>query len=129
MLTHAPLIAFVATTDLERSHAFYGGVLGLTVLERSPFANMYDAVGTHLRVTRVGEISHAPYTVLGWAVDDIHASIHALSDRGVSFLRYPGVHQDTAGVWQAPGGAGIAWFQDPDANVLSLTQPADVVVD
>ena len=65
MLDGAELVAFVATTDLERSDDFYGGVLGLDHVETTPFANVYDVGGTTLRVTRVQEMSAAPYTVLG----------------------------------------------------------------
>jgi catechol 2,3-dioxygenase-like lactoylglutathione lyase family enzyme len=119
-LHDAPLVAFVATTDLDRSHALYGEVLGLRRIEASPFANAYDARRTSLRVAGVDRHAPAPYTVLGWSVDE---RVTALERRGVAFNRYPRVEQDDAGVWSAPGGARVAWFQDPDGNVLSLTQP------
>jgi len=124
VLTHAPVVAFAATTDLARSHAFYADALGLRHAESTPFANVYDALGTSLRVTLVDRLTPAPYTVLGWVVPDIAAAIDDLVRRGVTFERYEGLHQDGAGVWTAPGGARIAWFRDPDGNVLSLTQPA-----
>ncbi len=124
MLTEATIVAFAASTDLDRAHEFYGGVLGLPCLEATPFANLYDANGTALRVTRVQQVVTAPYTVLGWSVGDIYATIAALTARGVEFARFGGVEQDEAGVWTAPGGARIAWFRDPDGSVLSLTQPS-----
>jgi catechol 2,3-dioxygenase-like lactoylglutathione lyase family enzyme len=124
MLTDAALVAFAATTDLARSHAFYADALGLRHVETTPFANVYDAHGTSLRVTLVQAVSPAPYTVLGWAVSDIHAEIADLEARGVAFERFEGVEQDGAGVWTAPGGAHVAWFRDPDANLLSLSQGA-----
>jgi catechol 2,3-dioxygenase-like lactoylglutathione lyase family enzyme len=122
VLGSSELVAFVATTDLDRARAFYGGVLGLPVVEESPFACVFDAHGTQLRVTPVTEIRPAPYTVLGWAVDDIAATVRALGAAGVSFERFPGMEQDALGVWAAPSGARVAWFADPDGNVLSLTQ-------
>ena len=125
MLTGAAIVAFAATTDLGRSHAFYAGALGLPHVETTPFANVYDASGTTLRVTLVGTVAAAPYTVLGWNVVDIDAAIHALDARGVTFERFDGVEQDAAGVWTAPGGARVAWFRDPDGNVLSLSQSPD----
>ena len=64
----------------------------------------------------------APYTVLGWTVPDIRATIADLTRRGIEFERFDGVEQDELGVWSAPGGALVAWFKDPDANTLSLTQ-------
>jgi catechol 2,3-dioxygenase-like lactoylglutathione lyase family enzyme len=122
MLTAAPLVAFAATTDLARSHAFYGGVLGLDHVETTAFANVYEATGTSLRVTLVGQVTVAPYTVLGWTVDDLRAAIADLTARGVAFERFEGVDQDADGIWRAPGGTQVAWFRDPDGNLLSLTQ-------
>jgi catechol 2,3-dioxygenase-like lactoylglutathione lyase family enzyme len=124
VLSGAALVAFVATTDLERAHAFYGDLLGLRRVDASPFANVYDAGGTSLRVTRVDRVGTAPYTVLGWTVADIGAALEQLTARGVACERFPGVEHDDAGVWTAPGGARIAWFRDADGNVLSLTEPA-----
>jgi catechol 2,3-dioxygenase-like lactoylglutathione lyase family enzyme len=124
VLTDAAIVAFVATTDLERAHGFYGDVLGLRRVEASPFANVYDAGGTSLRVTRVDRVAGAAYTVLGWTVADIRAAIDQLTARGVSFARFDGVDQDDAGVWTAPGGARIAWFRDSEGNMLSLTEAA-----
>jgi catechol 2,3-dioxygenase-like lactoylglutathione lyase family enzyme len=127
-LTDAPVVAFAATTDLDRAHAFYGDVLGLRRVEASPFANVYDAGGTSLRVTRVDRVAEAPYTVLGWTVADIPAAIEQLAQRGVAFEHIPGIEQDNAGIWTAPGGARIAWFRDPDRNILSLTEPPSAAV-
>ena len=122
MLGSSDLVAFVATTDLERARAFYGEVVGLPVIEESPFACVFDANGTQLRVTPVEEVRTAPYTVLGWVVDDIVATVKALGVAGVTFERFPGMDQDDIGVWASPSGAQVAWFTDPDGNVLSLTQ-------
>ena len=116
------LIAFVPSTDLPRSRAFYEGVLGLLVTEESSFAVAFDVHGTQLRVTAVAQRVAAPYTVLGWGVGDIAGAIRELRARGVAFERYEGMDQDADGVWRAPSGARVAWFQDPDGNVLSLTQ-------
>ena len=123
-LSGAAIVAFVATTDLERAHAFYGGLLGLERTEAGAFANAYDGGGTSLRVTRVDRVAQAPYTVLGWRLDDLAAAIAALAARGIALRRFAGLEHDDAGVWTAPGGARIAWFDDPDGNLLSLTEPA-----
>jgi catechol 2,3-dioxygenase-like lactoylglutathione lyase family enzyme len=122
MLAGAQLVAFVATTNLRRARAFYEGMLGLPVVEETPFACVFDAHGTPLRVTAVEEVEPVLYTVLGWEVADIEAAMAALAARGVAFLRYPGMEQDARGVWRAPSGARVAWFTDPDGHVLSLTQ-------
>ena len=126
MLAGAALTAFAATADLERSHAFYGGVLGLERTEASGFANAYDVAGTQLRVTLVQQVSRAPYTVLGWRVGDLGATMAGLRGRGVEFTRYEGLEQDETGVWTAPGGSRIAWFADPDGNTLSLQQATNL---
>jgi len=124
MLSGAKIVAFAPVTDVARARAFYVDVLGLTVLEDTPFALVCDAGGTTLRITPVGELSPQPFTVLGWAVDDVAAASRALVDAGVELLRFDGMDQDELGVWTTPGGDRIAWFHDPDGNVLSLSQHA-----
>ena len=122
MLDTADLIAFAAATDLDRARVFYEQVLGLPVTEQTDLACVFDANGTMLRVTAVPEVARAGYTVLGWRVADITAAARELSARGVTFLRFDGMDQDADGVWTSPGGGRIAWFADPDGNMLSHTQ-------
>jgi catechol 2,3-dioxygenase-like lactoylglutathione lyase family enzyme len=121
-LADADLVAFAASTDLDAAEAFYGGVLGLERVDSTPFAKVFDAHGTQLRVTRVDAVAGATYTVLGWRVDDLDAAVAALRSRGVEPRRYEGMEQDESGAWTAPGGARIAWFADPDGNTLSLQE-------
>jgi catechol 2,3-dioxygenase-like lactoylglutathione lyase family enzyme len=120
-LASCELVAFVASTDLDRARVFYSQVLGLPVAEQTEAACVFDANGTMLRVTAVPSAPTAGYTVLGWQVPDIPAAVRGLAARGVTFLRFDGMEQDTDGVWAAPGGARVAWFADPDGNTLSLT--------
>jgi catechol 2,3-dioxygenase-like lactoylglutathione lyase family enzyme len=122
MLAGNDVIAFVATTDMDRARPFYRDTLGLNLVEDSPYACAYEANGTMLRVTLVPELRPAGYTVCGWRVDEISEAVRALAARGVGFARYDGMEQDDLGVWTAPGGARVAWFSDPDGNTLSLTQ-------
>jgi catechol 2,3-dioxygenase-like lactoylglutathione lyase family enzyme len=125
VLGSSKIMAFVATRDPERAKTFYRDALGLhLVQEELPFALVFDAHGTMLRVTIVPEHHVAPYTVLGWEVADIVATAKKLVEAGVKLARYPGMPQDELGIWTAPGGARVAWFQDPDGNVLSVTQLA-----
>jgi catechol 2,3-dioxygenase-like lactoylglutathione lyase family enzyme len=116
------LIAVVPTTDLARAREFYAEPLGLRIAEESPFACVFDANGTMLRLTPVRRLSRVRYTVLGWDVDDIASTVRALAGAGVAFVRYRGMDVDAAGVWTAPSGDRVAWFEDPDGNLLSLTQ-------
>jgi catechol 2,3-dioxygenase-like lactoylglutathione lyase family enzyme len=122
MLDTADLVAFVATAREDEARAFYGDVLGLPLVEDGPFALVFDVRGMMLRVTKVSAVDPAPYTVLGWSVPEIRAAVAALAGRGVVFERYAGMPQDELGIWTSPSGARIAWFRDPDGNVLSVTQ-------
>ena len=122
VLASSDLVAFVATRHLEAAGAFYGSTLGLALVDANGFANVYDAHGTQLRVTLVESMVSTPYTVLGWRVEDITATIAELAAAGVRFKRFAGMDQDDDGVWVAPGGTRVAWFSDPDGNVLSLQQ-------
>jgi catechol 2,3-dioxygenase-like lactoylglutathione lyase family enzyme len=116
------LIAFVPTVDLARARTFYEETLGLRVTEESPFACVFDANGTMLRLTPVRKLSRVRYTVVGWGVADIASTVSALTAAGVGFASYRGMEVDAAGIWTAPGGDKVAWFEDPDGNLLSLTQ-------
>ena len=122
MLESGSVVAFIAATDLDRARLFYEQRLGLTVMEHTDFACVFDANGTMLRVTAVPYVAQAAYSVLGWRVADIAATIRELASQGVVFIRYDGMEQDESGVWTAPGGDKVTWFSDPDGNVLSLTQ-------
>jgi catechol 2,3-dioxygenase-like lactoylglutathione lyase family enzyme len=124
ILGGSELIAFVPTTDPEKARAFYEGVLRLRlVADEKPFALVFDANGTMLRVTTVHELKPQQFTVLGWHVGDIEATVDRLAAAGVKFNRYPGVNDgDARGIWNSPSGARVAWFNDPDGNVLSVTE-------
>ena len=122
MLESCDLVAFVGAADLVRARAFYEGVLGLPVTERTDFACVIDSGGTMLRVTAVPAVAQPGYTVLGWRVPDITAVVRELTGRGVTVLHFDGMQQDEDGIWTTPGGDRVAWFADPDGNTLSLTQ-------
>jgi catechol 2,3-dioxygenase-like lactoylglutathione lyase family enzyme len=115
-------VAFVATTDAERARGFYEGTLGLSLVADEEFALVFDLLGTMLRVTRVERLEPQPFTVLGWRVADAEESVRALTARGVTFERYSSLEQDDLGIWVAPAGSRVAWFKDPDGNVLSVSQ-------
>ena len=125
MLDSAALTAFVATTDAQRATAFYRDVLGLRLKSDEPVALVFDANGTRIRVQKLERFAPQPFTVLGWWVSDIRETISKLVARGVIFERYAWAKQDAFGIWPAPSGASVAWFKDPDGNILSLTQDAD----
>lgn len=115
------VMAFVSTADAERALSFYRDILGLNLTETSPFASVYDVEGTMLRVTTAEPFEPQQFTVLGFRTQDIAERIRELTALGVGFTIYEGMGQVDF-VWTTPGGDYVAWFTDPDGNVLSLTQ-------
>ncbi|MCL2429068.1 MAG: VOC family protein [Alphaproteobacteria bacterium] len=119
----ARVVTFLATRDKARAKHFYGTILGFPQIHEDDFAVAFDLNGTPLRISAVPDYVPQRHTVLGWEVPDIVATIEDLKRKGVTFIVYDGFGQDELGVWSAPGsGAKVAWFNDPDGNVLSLTQ-------
>lgn len=121
-LTH--LIGFVVTTDAARATEFYRDVLGFRFVKDDGFALVFDAHGTMLRIVKARTHTPAQGTVLGWQVEDMHAAVRELSKGGVRFEQFnlPFMKQDELGVWTAPGGDQVAWFKDPDGNMLSISK-------
>jgi catechol 2,3-dioxygenase-like lactoylglutathione lyase family enzyme len=115
-------ILFLATASAQHSRDFYERVLGLTLVGDDPFALVFETGESMLRIQKVKEVHPAPYTALGWSVADIRGSVQRLSEAGVVFQRYEGMNHDSDGIWAAPSGALVAWFRDPDDQILSLTQ-------
>ncbi len=115
-------ILFLSTANAVKSRAFYERVLGLTFVADEPPALVFRVGDRMLRVQKVDHVHVAPYTALGWSVADIRQTVRDLYAKGVVFQRYDGLNQDGDGIWPAPSGALVAWFQDPDGHVLSLTQ-------
>ena len=116
-------IAFIPTNDAEAARAFYEQTLGLPFESDDKFALVFrvGANKTMLRVVRSGAFTPAPFTIFGWEVEDIEGTVAALAAKGVAFLRFGFFEQDAQGIWNAPGGAKVAWFKDPDGNTLSLS--------
>ena len=122
MLETSEPVAFLPSEDLDRAERFYRDVLNLTLVTQSPFASVFTVGGGTLRITKVDTLRPQPFTVFGWLVTDVRAVIRQLRDREIAMIRYDGMNQDDDGVWTTPNGDLSAWFNDPDANVLSLTQ-------
>jgi catechol 2,3-dioxygenase-like lactoylglutathione lyase family enzyme len=121
MLENQPVIAFVATKNPAVSRRFYEDVLGLRFVADEPSALIFDAAGTMLRIQKVDRLTPHPFTTIGWKVVDMRATVAALTKLGVKFERYEFLSQDDHGVWTTPDGSAVAWFKDPDGNVVSLT--------
>ena len=122
MLADKELKAFVPTVKPGEAKSFYKDILGLQLLSEDNYALEFNANGTLLRVTFVEDLKPQPFTVLGWNVGDILSVIKSLNEKGIVCERYAFLEQDDLGVWTSPGGSKVAWFKDPDGNVLSLTE-------
>jgi len=121
-LSQYEIVAFVNIRDAERAEVFYRDVLGLRLVSKElPFALVFDAHGTMLRLAINPGAAPIGGTVLGWSAGDIDAAVKDLAGRGVQFERFAGTPQDGLGIWSSPGGARVAWFKDPDGNVLSVS--------
>ena len=122
MRSFPKLIAFVPTKDAKKAPQFYEGVLGLQFVSEDRFALVLDDNGVMVRVAVVAEFQPQQFTILGWEVSDIRKEVARLQGQGIHFEKYGMKGQDDQGVWSSPSGAKVAWFKDPDGNVLSLTQ-------
>ncbi|MBS1821370.1 MAG: VOC family protein [Acidobacteria bacterium] len=120
MLAQCDLMGFIPITDARRARAFYIDKLKLQFVSDDQFALVVRANGNDIRLTHMKAVAPAPYTICGWKVSDIEAAAKELISAGVVFEKYPFV-EDPSGIWTAPGGARIAWFKDPDGNVLSIS--------
>jgi catechol 2,3-dioxygenase-like lactoylglutathione lyase family enzyme len=125
VLGKADLIAFVPTRDPQKSRRFYEQTLGLEFVSEDPFALVFNAHGVMLRIASVSDrddFKPAPFTILGWRVSSAESSVRALREKGIEFERFSGMQQNSLGIWNSPGGAQVAWFKDPDGNILSITE-------
>jgi len=124
MLRTARVAAFVATARPDRAKQFYSQTLGLRLVSDDQFAIVFDCAGVQLRIQKVESFQPHAFTAIGWQVPSIRKAVSTLGKRGVAFERYGFLEQDDQGVWQAPSWAKVAWFKDPDGNLLSLTEAA-----
>ena len=122
MLADKKLKAFVPTTKPEAAKSFYKDVLGLRLLSQDNYALEFEVNGILLRVITVPELKPQAFTVLGWNVADIASTIKSLNDKNVFCEKYDSLEQDDSGIWTSPNGPKVAWFKDPDGNILSLTE-------
>lgn len=118
------VVTFLLTQNPDAAILFYRDTLGFTYLRDDGFALVFDLGGVKLRIGKVPTFTPAQNTVLGWEVDGIESAIRRLEQKGAAFERYPNMGQDAQGICTFPNGDKVAWFKDPDGNVLSLSQHA-----
>lgn len=121
MLASSKVIGFVPTKDSAKARSFYEGKLGFQFVSDDQFALVLRAGETMIRIAKA-DFNPAPFTVLGWEVSNIEEMVAWLQKRGVVFEKYPWVNDKELGIWTAPSGDKVAWFKDPDGNVLSVSQ-------
>lgn len=129
MLRNAKVEAVVPVSDLERAIEFYGGTLGLELLERltdipdNPQAR-FRVGDTTLAVYRSVGAGQSRHTLAAFVVEDIQGTAEGLRSNGVVFEEYdqPGLKTED-GVARTGSVLG-AWFRDPDGNILAIAQYA-----
>lgn len=124
MLDSYKIVAFVPTRNFKKARAFYEGTLRLRFVSEDGFALVMDANGTMIRISKVPEFKPHQFTILGWDVPNIEKVVAGLEGRDIHFERYGFPGQDEQGIWTAPNGDKVAWFKDPDGNILSVSQHA-----
>jgi catechol 2,3-dioxygenase-like lactoylglutathione lyase family enzyme len=124
MLDKSKMVGFVPTKDYEAAREFYVGKLGFAFVSLDQFALAVRAGEQMIRITKIPNFAPLQGTILGWEVGNIEAVAKWLRQRGVETEKYPFVEDKELGIWNAPGGAQVAWFKDPDGNILSISQHA-----
>ena len=122
MLASSKIIGFVPTKDSVKARGFYEGILQFQFVSDDMFALVMRAGETMLRIGKVQDFTPAPYTVLGWEVSNIEEVAKWLQKRGVTLEKFPFIQDKELGIWTTPNGDKVAWFRDPDGNVLSVSQ-------
>jgi len=127
MLESLNLIAFLTTARPAESKDFYQEKLGLLFMGEDSGFLIFDSNGTVLRIQKAKSVAPSGQTALGWEVSDLVRQVDDLTQAGVKMMRRNGIQQDGLGIWTAPDGTMIAWFQDPDRNILTLSEHANRV--
>jgi catechol 2,3-dioxygenase-like lactoylglutathione lyase family enzyme len=122
MLENYKLIGFVPTKDYEKARAFYVEKLGLTFVNLDQFALVVKAGEQKIRITKIPNFTPLQGTTLGWEVKKIEEVAKWLQGRGVELEKFPFVQDKELGIWTAPNGDKVAWFKDPDGNILGISE-------
>jgi len=122
MLDSAKMVGFVPTSDYDKARSFYEGKLGFQFVSLDQYALVMRVGGHMVRISKTANAAPRQGTILGWEVDDIQSAAAWLMDRGVTLEKYPFAQDKELGIWTAPNGDKVAWFKDPDGNILSVSQ-------
>ena len=122
MLASGKMVGFLLTKDYDQARAFYENKLGFEFISLDQFALVMKIGGHMVRIGKVPDFTPVRSTVLGWEVEDIEATVAWLKEQGVALEKYPFIQDQEMGIWIAPTGDKVAWFKDPDGNVLSVSR-------
>lgn len=122
MLGSTNIVAFVPIKNAEKARAFYESVLGLRFVKDDGFALVFEANGIMIRAAKMNDFTPAQFTILGWQVSGIENMVQALQSKGVHFEVFGFFKQDELAIWTPPTGDKVAWFKDPDGNMLSVSE-------
>jgi catechol 2,3-dioxygenase-like lactoylglutathione lyase family enzyme len=122
MLASGKMVGFVPTKDYEKARAFYEGRLGFDFVSLDQYALVVSVGGHKIRIAKVPNFTPLQGTILGWEVPSIDAVVTWLREKGVVTEKYPFVQDRELGIWTTPSGDKVAWFKDPDGNILSVSQ-------
>ena len=122
MLASGKLTGFIPTKDYDKARAFYVDKLAFEFVSLDQFALVLSLGGHKFRVSKVPNFTPLQGTILGWEVTDIEAVVRWLAERGVATEKYPFVQDKELGIWTTPNGDQVAWFKDPDGNILSVAR-------
>ena len=123
MFANTKAFSGFAVPDLQQARAFYEGTLGLRVSEENALLTLHLAGGRDTLVYPKPDHTPATFTVLSFPVDDLDATVDALTAAGVEMTRYDGFDQDDKGIARGGPGPAIAWFTDPAGNILAVLEP------
>jgi len=122
MLASGKMVGFIATSDYDKARAFYEGKLGFEFVSLDQYALVVSVGGHQIRIPKLTNFVPRQGTILGWEVENIEAAAIWLRARGVTLEKYPFVQDRELGIWTTPVGDKVAWFKDPDGNILSVSQ-------
>ena len=122
MLATGKMVGFVPTKDYDKARAFYEGKLEFEFVSLDQYALVMSVGGHRIRIAKVPNFTPLQGTILGWEVKNIETVVIWLRDRGVPPEKYPFVQDRELGIWTTPNGDKVAWFKDPDGNILGVSQ-------
>ena len=121
MLGNVDAVANVAVKDLEAARRFYEKTLGLSPAHtEGDEVVTYKSGGSLLNVYRSQYAGTNKATAVTWTVDDVDSVVEALKAKGVKFEHYDMPGLSLKGDVHVAGDMKVAWFKDPDGNILNL---------